>query len=61
MGQHIKIQMVEPKNPEALVDQMLQIIESKNIESFKSEFSPAFSLSNMTSKTLEIYQKVTSL
>jgi glycosyltransferase involved in cell wall biosynthesis len=61
MSQHIKIQMVKPKNPEALTDQMLQIIESKNIEAFKSEFSSAFSLSNMTSKTLEIYQKVTSL
>lgn len=61
MSQHIKIQMVEPKNPEALAEQMRQIIESKDIETFKSEFSPAFSLSNMTSKTLEIYQKVTSL
>lgn len=59
MSQYLKINLTEAKNPEQLANAMQNLLDTQNRLENKSKFNQIFSLENMTSKTLEVYKKVT--
>lgn len=61
MSEFIDMQLVAPKDPLALADKMSDLLKNQNLDIYKSKFSDAFSLSNMTEKTMHVYRKITYL